>query len=191
MGSGRSSSAHRRGAGLIVVASTVVAGPLLSPVLAELGLDHEVTGPGAATVRHGEIEFRILQRMERHLLMRIEVAEFRVPLTVRGGPGEITLGRRGRPGHLSAVARATSSDPALTAMADRLTADEALVSSFLPLDAKKLVLEVGPDGSFGVIRNVGLSRVVMAIPPTRRYVAAGPDQIALLLTTIEHLARFR
>ena len=163
---------------------------LLSPALEELGLPHEFTGAGAATVRCGEHRFEVVQRIERHFLMRIEVAEFRIPLRLRGGPGRIRLRHRARRGAGRFTATARPSTPELAGLAARLTADDGLDRTFGRLDARTAVLEIGPQASTAVIRNVGLSRVVMALPPTRRYVAAGPDQIRILRATIARLAEF-
>ena len=163
---------------------------LLAPALEELGLPHEFTSTGAATVQDGDQRFQVVQRVERHFLMRIEVAEFRIPLRLRGGPGHIRLRHRGRRGasRFSAVARPRAVE--LAGLAARLVDDTGLSRCFGQLDAKRAVLEIGPQASTAVIRNVGLSRVVMAFPPTRKYIAAGPQQIDCLRATIRHLSEF-
>ena len=162
---------------------------LLASALKELGLPHEFTGAGAATVRDGDHQFQVVQQVERHFLMRIEVAEFRVPLRLRAGPGRIGLRHRGRrgPTRISAVAKPDTID--LVDLAARLVDDAELNRLFGQLDAKKAVLEIGPQASTAAIRNVGLSRVVMAFPPTRKYIAAGPEQIHALRATLRYLAQ--
>lgn len=163
---------------------------LLSPALEELGLPHEYTGAGAASVRCGDCRFQVIQRIERHFLMRIEVAEFRIPLRLRGGPGRIRLRHRARQGPRRFTAAAKPATAELTGLAARLAADDELNRTFGRLDAKRAVLEIGPQASTAVIRNVGLSRVVMALPPTRKYIAAGDEQIRILRATISRLADF-
>ena len=163
---------------------------LLLPALEELGLPHEFTGAGAASVRCGDCRFQVVQRIERHFLMRIEVAEFRIPLRLRGGPGRIRLRHRARPGPRRLTAAAKPATAELVGLAARLADDAELNRTLGRLDAKRAVLEIGPQASTAVIRNVGLSRVVMALPPTRKYVAAGADQIQILRATISRLAEF-
>lgn len=161
----------------------------MSSVLAELDLPHEITGPGTVSVVDGDVEFRVVQRVERHFLMRVEVAEFRVPLSLRAGEGRIVLRRQGRGGRsFKATAKPATDD--LVASAHRLEADDELQDLYRKLDAKKTVVEVGPNESVAAIRNVGLSRVVMAMPPTRKYVSAGAEQVVLLRATIAWLAEF-
>lgn len=165
-------------------------GKLLAPVLAELGLDHELHGSQAATVRYGDLHFNVTLRVERHFLMRIEVAEFTVLMKVTGEPGKIELGHRGRRKRTGITARPEPDRADLRAMAERLVQSRPFENAFLGLDSKQATVEVGPGLSVGRIRHVGLSRVVMAFPPTQKYVTASPEQVEALLATLRELARF-
>ncbi len=165
-------------------------GKLLAPVLAELGLKHEVHGSQAASVRTGDLRFNVTLRVERHFLMRIEIAEFTVPMKVKGEPGRIELGHRGRRGRTRIIASPVSDRPDLNAISRALEGSRAFESAFLGLDSKRATVEVGPGLSVGRIRHLGFSRVVMAFPPTQKYVAAGPDQVEALINTLRELARF-
>lgn len=162
----------------------------MSSVLAELGLDGEVHSPGAATVHAGDVEFRIRQQVERHFLMRIEVAEFEASVPVTGEGGRIELGHRGGRRRAGVTARPRPDRADLQDIADRLLGSEEFHSAFLPLDAKTAVLQVGRDSSRAIIRHVGFSRVLMVFPPTKRYVSAGADQAKALIDTLSVLARF-
>lgn len=162
--------------------------PLLTPALRELGLPHRMLKPGVASVHDGCHRFEVVHRVQRHFLMRIEVAELRVPLLLRGGPGTISLVPAGRRSPHPFAARATPRTDELAAMGAWLVAERALSDALAPLDAKRLELGIGPESSTAVIHNVGLSRVVMAFPPTRKYIAAGPQQVAALRTAVRCLA---
>jgi hypothetical protein len=155
-----------------------------------LGLDHEAHGSQAATVRNGDLTFNVTLRVERHFLMRIEVAEFTVLMTLVGEPGRIELGHRGRKKRTGVTARAMPDRPDLRSIAERLVGSRTFQSAFLGLDSKRATVEVGPGLSVGRIRHIGFSRVVMAFPPTRKYVTAGPNQVEALLATLRELARF-
>lgn len=147
-------------------------------------------GSQAATVRDGDLMFNVTLRVERHFLMRIEVAEFTVLMKLAGKPGEIELGHRGRQKRTGVIARPVPDRPDLKAIGERLAGSRAFESAFLGLDSKRATVEVGRGLSVGRIRHIGFSRVVMAFPPTRKYVTAGPDQVETLLTTLRELARF-
>lgn len=163
---------------------------MLAPVLAELGLDHEAQGSQAATVRDGDLKFNVTLRVERHFLMRIEIAEFTVLMKLAGEPGKIELGHRGRKKRIGITARPVPDRPDLRALGERLAGSETFESAFLGLDSKRATVEVGPGLSVGRIRHIGFSRVVMAFPPTRKYVTAGPDQVEAMVATLRELARF-
>lgn len=165
-------------------------GRLLAPVLAELGLEHEVHGSQAATLRYGDLHFNVTLRVERHFLMRIEIAEFTVLMKLTGEPGRIDLGHKGGRKRTGISARPKPDRPDLKATADRLVRNGPFADAFLGLDSKQATVEVGPELSVGRIRHVGLSRVVMAFPPTQKYITAGREQVEGLLTTLRELARF-
>jgi hypothetical protein len=165
-------------------------GKLLAPVLAELALEHEVHGSQAATLRNGDLHFNVTLRVERHFLMRIEVAEFTVLMKLTGEPGKIELSHNGRRKRSGITARPKPDHPDLRAAAKRLEQDTSFRDAFLGLDSKQATVEVSPGLSLGRIRHVGLSRVVMAFPPTQKYVTAGAEQVETLLATLRELARF-
>lgn len=147
-------------------------------------------GSQAATVRDGDLNFNVTLRVERHFLMRIEIAEFTVLMKLEGEPGRIELGHRGRRRRAGITARPVPDRPDLKAIGERLAGSRAFESAFLGLDSKRATVEVGPGVSVGRIRHIGFSRVVMAFPPTQKYVTAGPLQVQALLTTVRELARF-
>lgn len=122
--------------------------------------------------------------------MRIEVAEFTVLMKLTGEPGRIELSHTGRRKRTGITARPNPDRPDLRAVAERLEQDGSFQSAFLELDSKRATVEVGPGLSVGRIRHVGLSRVVMAFPPTQKYVTAGAEQVETLLATLRELARF-
>ena len=88
------------------------------------------------------------------------------------------------------TAHAMPDRPDLRSIAERLVGSRTFQSAFLGLDSKRATVEVGPGLSVGRIRHIGFSRVVMAFPPTRKYVTAGPNQVEALLATLRELARF-
>ena len=165
-------------------------GKLLAPVLAELGLDHEVHGSQEATVRHGDLKFNVTLRVERHFLMRIEIAEFTVLMKLEGEPGKIELGHRGKRGRTRITALPVPNRADLEAISERLARSRTFENAFVGLDSKRATVEIGPGLSVGRIRHIGFSRVVMAFPPTQKYVTAGPHQVEALIATLRELARF-
>lgn len=165
-------------------------GKLLAPVLAELGMKHEVHGSQAATVHDGDLRFNVTLRVERHFLMRIEIAEFTVLMKLKGEAGKIELGHRGKRGRTRIIARPASDRADLETIGGRLEGSAAFKRAFLRLDSKRATVEVGPGLSVGRIRHIGFSRVVMAFPPTQKYISAGPDQVEALTNTLRELARF-
>ncbi|CAN5826921.1 hypothetical protein BH23ACT4_BH23ACT4_12340 [soil metagenome] len=162
----------------------------MAPVLAELGLDHEVHGSQAATVRDGDLTFNVTLRAERHFLMRIEVAEFTVLMKLASEVGRIELGHSGKRKRTGVTARPVPDRPDLKAIGERLVGSRAFEGAFLGLDSKRAIVELDPGLSVGRIRHIGFSRVVMAFPPTKKYITAGPDQVEALLATLRELARF-
>lgn len=147
-------------------------------------------GSQAATVSDDDLSFNVTLRVERHFLMRIEVAEFTVLMKLAGEPGKIELGHSGGRKRTGVTARPVPDRPDLKAIGQRLVGSRAVESAFLGLDSKRATVEVGPGLSVGRIRHIGFSRVVMAFPPTRKYVTAGTDQVEALLATLGELARF-
>jgi hypothetical protein len=129
-------------------------------------------------------------RVERHFLMRIEVAEFTVLMRLSGRPGKIELGHKGRRTRTGITVRPAPDRPDLRVTAERLERRESFREAFIGLDSKQATVEVGSGLSVGRIRHVGLSRVVMAFPPTQKYVSAGVEQVETLLATLRELARF-
>lgn len=147
-------------------------------------------GSQAATVRDSDLTFNVTLRVERHFLMRIEVAEFTVLMKLAGEAGKIELGHRGRKNRTGVTTRPVPDRPDLRAIAERLAGNPTFERAFLGLDSKRATVEVGPGLSVGRIRHLGFSRVVMAFPPTRKYITAGRDQVEALLATLRELARF-
>lgn len=122
--------------------------------------------------------------------MRIEIAEFTVLMKLTGEPGRIELGHRGRRRRTGITARPIPDRPDLKAIGERLVASRTFENAFLGLDSKRATVELGPGLSVGRVRHLGFSRVVMAFPPTQKYVTAGPHQVQALLATLRELARF-
>lgn len=120
--------------------------------------------------------------------MRIEVAEFSAPVSVRGEPGTIELGHRGARKRTGVTVRPKPYRHDLVELAIRLERNRAFVNAFLGLDTKKATIEVRKSSSTVRLRHVGFSRVVMAFPPTQKYVTAGPQQTRALISTIRELA---
>lgn len=128
--------------------------------------------------------------MERLFLGRIEIAEILVPMRLRGDPGVIRIGHRGRLTRTGLWAKARPARGDLVEMARSLASDPVLAGAMLPLDSKLAEIRVGPTATAARLRLVGLSRVVLAVPPTRRYVTAGPEQVCALGAVVSRLAGY-
>ena len=131
------------------------------------------------------------ERVEAHLLMHIVTCEFQLQLPAPQG-GEVSLELR----HTGALRRTglacvyRKGDRARFArLRDRLLQQAALVAALMPLDFKRLHLDLAGGCWTLTLEHMGGSEVVNRMPAFRRYISLNPAQRDLLLAALKGLAR--
>jgi hypothetical protein len=132
--------------------------------------------------------FTVRERVLRHFLAHTVTAEFERRFgDTPAGEGQLHLTHTGaltRTGLRIQVKRSSETAPTV---ATKLTADESFVQAILPLDFQYFHLLQDEQGWRAVTGQMGAAWVHMALPPTRRYVRMGPEQIEALLATFKRL----
>jgi hypothetical protein len=137
-----------------------------------------IAGPG----------FTVRERVIRHFLAHTVTAEFECRLgDALPGEGKLQLTHTGtltRTGIRVQVKRSSETAPTI---AMKLAGDEAFIQAILPLDFQYFQLLQDEQGWRAVTGQIGAAWVHMALPPTRRYVRLGPEQVEALLATFKRL----
>ncbi|HEX9922665.1 MAG TPA: DUF3156 family protein [Anaerolineae bacterium] len=132
--------------------------------------------------------FTVRERVLKHFLAHTVTAEFECRLgDAPPGEGKLQLIHTGvltRTGIRVQVKRSSETAPAI---ATKLTADESFVQAILPLDFQYFYLVQDEQGWHAVTGQIGAAWVHMALPPTRRYVRMGPEQVEALIATFKRL----
>lgn len=146
---------------------------------------------GLATLEVDGFAFEIVERTEAQLLMHLVMTEFvlQVPAGA-GGAGSFEVQHGGAIRRTGLRVRRRSGDPALgRELQARLQADEALYQALMPLDFKRLRLELRDRQWTVRLEHMGGSEVVNRMPAFRRYIALSPVQRGHLLATLAGLPR--
>lgn len=132
--------------------------------------------------------FTVREQVLKHFLAHTVTAEFECRFgDTPAGEGKLQLTHTGmltRTGIRVQVKRSSKTAPTL---ATKLTADESFVQAILPLDFQYFHLIQDEQGWRAVTGQIGAAWVHMALPPTRRYVRMGPEQVEALLATFKRL----
>ena len=141
----------------------------------------ELTTPNGLT-------FIVRERVEKRFMAHTVIAEFFFPLKdTPPGEAEIQFSHTGAFTRTGLRGQVKRGGPDATEVEQRLTTNEAFVQTILPLDFQYFQLWQDADGWHALTGQVGGAWVVMALPPTRRYVPLGRDQVAALVATFEQL----
>lgn len=169
-------------------------GVTLEHVRRNLGLaSFEQTGPTAARVSldDGRLQLEIVERTESQLLMHLVMTEFviRVPAS-REGTASFELHHAGAIRRAGIRCRQRGGDPALLAgFQAGLNNDRALDQALMPLDFKRLRIELQGDQWCVRLEHMGGSEVVNRMPAFRRYIALSRDQRTWLFEALAGLER--
>ncbi|NBA97130.1 DUF3156 family protein [Pseudomonas sp. R5(2019)] len=169
-------------------------GATLEHLRRNLGLaGFQMMEPGRARLLYedGELAFEIHERTESQWLMHLVMTEFvlRIPASQQGS-ARLEVHHGGAIRRSGLVCRRRAGDKAIvTALDEHLQADSALLATLLPLDFKRLHIELA-DGCWTLrLEHMGGSEVVNKMPAFRRYIRLNPDQRKCLLDSLEGVKR--
>ena len=151
----------------------------------------EKLAPAAATVvtDDGHLQLEIVERTESQWLMHLVMTEFvlRVPAS-RAGTGRWELHHSGAVRRTGIRCRQHGGDVGLSgALQAAIENDVALYQALMPLDFKRLCIDL-QDGQWCVrLEHMGGSEVVNRMPAFRRYIALSGEQRDALLATLKGL----
>ena len=144
---------------------------------------------GLATLEVDGVAFEIVERTESQLLMHLVLTEFvlRVPAAT-GGTASFDVHHGGAIRRTGIRVRRRSGNQALCReIQARLLADTTLFQALMPLDFKRLRIELQGQQWCVRLEHMGGSEVVNRLPAFRRYIALSPVQRTHLLTTLKGL----
>ena len=169
-------------------------GVTLEHLRRNLGLaSFEQTEPTAAraSLGDGSLQLEIVERTESQLLMHLVMTEFviRVPASTEGTTS-FDLHHSGAVRRTGICCRQRAGDVALLAVLQaKLQEDRALRQALMPLDFKRLRIDL--DGRQWCVRleHMGGSEVVNRMPAFRRYIALSREQRDWLFESLNGLQR--
>ncbi|WP_434697824.1 DUF3156 family protein [Pseudomonas sp. Z1-14] len=153
----------------------------------------EVSMAGAATVvtDDGGLQLEIVERTESQLLMHVVTTEFvfHVPAS-REGNARLQLHHGGAIRRSGIRCRQLKGGDALSVrLRTAIEGDRALYAALMPLDFKRLDIELQGRQWSVRLEHVGGSEVVNRMPAFRRYIALSPLQRDALFATLGGLRR--
>lgn len=169
-------------------------GVTLEHLRRNLGLaSFEQTEPTAAraSLDDGSLQLEIVERTESQLLMHLVMTEFvlRVPAS-REGMASFELHHTGAVRRTGVRCRQSRGNPALLAgLQIKLQEDSALHQALMPLDFKRLRIDLQERQWCVRLEHMGGSEVVNRMPAFRRYIALSGDQRAWLFEALTGLQR--
>ncbi|AXP07146.1 DUF3156 family protein [Pseudomonas bijieensis] len=153
----------------------------------------EVTGPAMATAvsDDGNLQLEVVERTESQLLMHLVMTEFvlRVPAS-REGTARLELHHGGavRRSGIRCRQRDGHSDLA-TRVQTAVEKDPVLYQALMPLDFKRLRIDLQGHQWCVRLEHMGGSEVVNRMPAFRRYIPLSREQRSVLLATLSGLQR--
>ncbi|KRP74776.1 DUF3156 family protein [Pseudomonas paralactis] len=146
---------------------------------------------GLATLDVNGLVFELVERTESQLLMHVVMTEFvlHVPTSTEGaGSFDVHHGGAIRRNGIR-VRRRSGSQAMACELQARLLADNRLFEALMPLDFKRLRIDL-KDGQWCVrLEHMGGSEVVNRMPAFRRYIAVSPEQRNHLLAALAGIKR--
>ena len=146
---------------------------------------------GLAKLEVEGVAFEVVERTESQLLMHVVLTEFvlRVP-ALAGGTGSFEVHHGGAIRRRGIGVRRRAGNPALgRELQARLIADSGLFQALMPLDFKRLRIELQGQQWCVRLEHMGGSEVVNRLPAFRRYIALSPAQRTYLLAALAGLKR--
>lgn len=162
-------------------------GVTLEHLRRNLGLahfQHTASATAEAVLQDGQLHVEIFERTESQLLMHLVMTEFllRVPAS-REGTASFELHHTGAVRRTGIRCRQRSGDPALLAL---LQPDGDLLRALMPLDFKRLRIELRAGQWCVRLEHMGGSEVVNRMPAFRRYIPLSADQRNGLVAALLH-----
>ena len=154
-------------------------------------LEHLRRNLGLATLDVEGVAFEIVERTESQLLMHLVLTEcvLRVPAAA-GGAGSFEVHHGGAIRRSGIHVRRRAGNQALgRELQARLQADSALFQALMPLDFKRLRIELQDQQWCVRLEHMGGSEVVNRMPAFRRYIALSTEQRGYLLVVLAGLRR--
>lgn len=134
------------------------------------------------------MQFEVVERVKKGLLSRTEESEFQLRVPVRGKTAVILhLNHTGHFSRTGIAATVKQGGAEARALADRLLLDEAFVAAMMPLDSKYFHLERDADGWLVQTGQMGAAWLAMRVPPMKRYIPMGKEQVQVLVQTLQQL----
>ncbi|MBT2339919.1 MULTISPECIES: DUF3156 family protein [Pseudomonas] len=169
-------------------------GVTLEHLRRNLGLARfESSAPALATVvtDDGGLQLEIVERTESQLLMHLVLTEFvlHVPASTQG-TARLELHHGGAIRRSGIHCRQRSGDtPLATRLQAAVEQDPGLYQALMPLDFKRLRIDLQGQQWCVRLEHMGGSEVVNRMPAFRRYIPLDREQRAALLTTLSGLQR--
>lgn len=140
-----------------------------------------------AVLLDGRLRVEIVERAESQWLMHRVMTEFvlRLPAS-REGTASFELHHTGAVWRIGIRCRQRSGDPALLAL---LQPHGALLQALMPLDVKRLRIDLQARQWCVRLEHMGGSEVINRMPAFRRYIPLSTDQRSGLLATLLHFQR--
>ena len=154
-------------------------------------LAHVRRNLGPANAELAELDVEMVERTESQLLMHLVMTEFvlRVPAAT-GGTASFEVHHGGAIRRHGIRLRRRSGNPALgRELQARVQADTGLFQALMPLDFKRLRIELHNLQWCVRLEHMGGSEVVNRLPAFRRYIALSPAQRSHLLAALAGLNR--
>ncbi|ROM69957.1 hypothetical protein BK654_29140 [Pseudomonas brassicacearum] len=153
----------------------------------------EVSGPTTATVvtDDGSLQLEIVERTESQLLMHLVMTEFvlRVPAS-REGMARLEVHHSGAVRRNGIRCRQRDGEAGLsTRLKAAIEADSALHQALMPLDFKRLRIDLQGRQWCVRLEHMGGSEVVNRMPAFRRYIPLSREQRSALLAALSGLQR--
>lgn len=153
----------------------------------------EVLGPGSAryALADGSLAFEVRERTESQLLMHLVLCEFRLQVPCpQQGTARLALQHTGALRRSGLRWRRLRGEQSWQARLEQALAhDPALQQALMPLDFKRLHLDLAGGCWTLTLEHMGGSEVVNRMPAFRRYISLNPAQRDLLLAALKGLAR--
>jgi hypothetical protein len=137
----------------------------------------------------GGLVFCIRARPIKQMLSSTVETDFECVLSDLPGAAELELWHAGALRRTGVTGRVKKGGAAAQAMLQAVLADGAFVAAALPLDFKRFVLVHDANGWRAEVSLMGGAWVNTSLPPSRRYVALGREQVQALVDSLRGLVK--
>lgn len=134
------------------------------------------------------MQFEAVEKVNQRLLSRTEECEFqlRVPAKIAEGV-MIHLNHTGSFSRTGIEAKVKRGGAEAHALAERIRRDTPFVAAMLPLDSKYFYVGCDAEGWLVQTGQMGAAWLAMRVPPMKRYIPMGKEQVQTLVQTLQRL----